>query len=85
MTVTRCCPKIKIFATSTAEEIEDLIDTVNDFIKDKEVIDIKYTASIYETKSGLQTEINATDRILVIYKDTYPEKIKIDTPNTTNE
>jgi hypothetical protein len=73
---TKSYTKVKLFATECAKEADDMINSVNEFIKDKEVIDIKYSASIYEVNNGFQKDINASDRILVIYKDT---------PNTTNE
>ena len=76
MMFTKSYTKVKLFATGCAKEADEMINRVNEFIKDKEVIDIKYSASIYEVNNGFQKDINASDRILVIYKDT---------PNTTNE
>lgn len=54
--------KVKIFVGINAKSVED---AVNEFIKDKSIIDIKYQSI------GLTTRYNVTvyDRALVMYVD----------------
>lgn len=53
--------KVELFAGNPA----DVVNAVNEFIKDKKVIDIKYQAVFCQTK--VQNIIN--DRVLVVYEE----------------
>lgn len=61
--------KIKLFADDNGFA---LIEGVNEFIKDKHVIDIKYQSNIYSSKfngNGTPANVNCNDRILVVYEE----------------
>lgn len=61
--------KIKIFMSNDSKNLEGLI---NEFIKDKAVIDIKYQSmSIVNQYNGLGIPVNVAinDRALVMYVD----------------
>ena len=60
--------KIKIFASDSAYEVERM---VNDFIKDKKVVDIKYSNVLYHTNYGSYVPLNncINDRVLIIYEE----------------
>ena len=59
--------KVHIIADDDAIKVQD---AVNRFIKDKEVIDIKYQAVVYQTRDGYGPTVNhSNDRVLIIYKE----------------
>ena len=61
--------KIVIFSSSNAREFQS---SVNEFIKDKYVIDIKFQSILTPTKvngNGVVTDYTYTDRAMVIYED----------------
>ena len=65
--------KVKVFACSNAADLERAI---NDFIKDKKVIDIKFQSLHYATKyneKGNPCESDINDRVLVIYEEMPPD------------
>lgn len=50
----------------------DFQNSINEFIKDKDVVDIKYTAVLAPTRydsSGRISNYNTYDRCLIIYKE----------------
>lgn len=60
--------KVEIFASNDRKK---LIERVNDFIKDKDVVDIKFNSICVPTiiQSGIITEMAVNDRALIIYKE----------------
>lgn len=56
--------KVKAFSS---DNIVDLESRLNDFIKDKDIVDIKYQSFILDGRLGLASSI--VDRALVIYKE----------------
>lgn len=62
--------KIKIFCGDDRVSLEN---TINEFIKDKNIIDVKYKpltyATQYDTRVGYPTNITVHDRVLIIYKE----------------
>ena len=57
--------KVRIFSNTAINEFED---NINSFIKDKKIIDIKYTNFIVKTGSGGYVSA-VCDRALVIYEE----------------
>ena len=61
--------KIKIFSASSNTIVEE---SVNEFIKDKEVIDIKYTPSFIVNQyndNGIPAGGAFIDRVMVMYEE----------------
>lgn len=61
--------KVKIFVGINAKSMED---EINEFIKDKPVVDIKYQSMGLATRynaTGIPTNIVVYDRALVMYVD----------------
>lgn len=61
--------KIKIFSRYSLSELEQ---TVNNFIKDKEVIDIEYQSYSVCTKyngNGIPIETKCVDRVMIVYRE----------------
>ena len=61
--------KIKLFSGTSKEKIEQ---DVNQFIRDKEVFDIKYSSHYIPNsfgKNGNPVKTICVDRVLVIYKE----------------
>ena len=61
--------KIKLLSRTSIEELEQ---AVNQFIQDKNVVDIKYQSYSIVRKcngNGVPIEIACVDRVLVIYKE----------------
>lgn len=61
--------KIKLFSRTSIEELEQ---AVNQFIQDKNVVDIKYQSYSIARKcngNGVPIESACVDRVLVIYKE----------------
>lgn len=61
--------KVKIFVGNDIKRMED---EVNEFIKDKSVIDIKYQSMGLTTKyngNGIPINVVVYDRVLVMYAD----------------
>lgn len=60
--------KVKILAYSDAKVLRE---KVNDFIKDKDVVDIKFSSLCIPTmvKNGIPTNMVINDRVLIIYKE----------------
>lgn len=61
--------KVQIFSVSDAVRLADFI---NEFIKDKKVVDIKYQAvTLYDkfTKIGTPQNVIVNDRAMVIYEE----------------
>ena len=61
--------KIKLFSGTSNEKIEQ---DVNQFIRDKEVFDIKYSSYYVPKKFGMNgnpVKMICVDRVLVIYKE----------------
>ena len=61
--------KIKIFSRYSLSEVEQV---VNDFIKDKEVINIQYQSYSICTKyngNGIPMETKCVDRVMIVYKE----------------
>lgn len=59
--------KIEIFADN---DLMRLRNKVNDFIRDKNVVDVKITSFTYATTDC----VHAADRILVIYEEEHNEE-----------
>lgn len=65
--------KVKIFSCSAADILEKAI---NNFIKDKKIIDIKFSSVHYFTEyneKGLFINGEINDRVLVIYEEMSPD------------
>lgn len=61
--------KIKIFSRYSLSELEQM---VNNFIKDKEVIDIRYQSYSVCTKyngNGIPIETKCVDRVMIVYRE----------------
>lgn len=61
--------KVKIFSVSDAVMLADVI---NEFIKDKKVVDIKYQAVIFYdefNRNGTPQTVGINDRAMVIYEE----------------
>ena len=60
--------KIKIFAESYIDMLEK---QVNEFIKDKEVYDIKYSSLAIPTcfRNGVPSSYSVNDRVMIMYDD----------------
>ena len=60
--------KIKLFSSSTYSQLEN---SVNTFIADKLVRDIKYQSFPIVTKyeNGLPSEAGIVDRVIIIYEE----------------
>lgn len=60
--------KIKMFSSANYLNLEN---SVNEFIKDKLVRDIKYQSFpiVTEYDNGLPSEANIIDRVLIIYEE----------------
>ena len=61
--------KIKIFSRYSLSELEQM---VNNFIKDKEVIDIEYQSYSVCTKyngNGIPIETKCVDRVMIVYRE----------------
>lgn len=61
--------KIKIFSRYSLSELEQM---VNNFIKDKEVIDIRYQSYSVCTKyngNGIPKETKCVDRVMIVYRE----------------
>lgn len=55
----------------TCDDAAKLEDAINRFIKDKEVIDIKYQSVVYQTRDLVGPTVNhINDRALIIYEET---------------
>ncbi len=63
--------KVKFFGN---EDIDVMERAINNFIKDKKVIDVKY--NVYTLFSGTNRDMTHTvyDRAMVIYEDNYKPK-----------
>lgn len=60
--------KIKLFTTNNMGEMERW---VNEFIKDKAIVDIKFSSVIFydEFRNGLPSRVTTNDRVMVIYNE----------------
>lgn len=60
--------KVRIIADGNASRVES---SVNAFIKDKKVVDIKYQSSHVSTefKNGVPVKGSFYDRVLIIYEE----------------
>lgn len=60
--------KVKILADI---DMNALVERINDFIKDKDVVDIKFTTVCYpvQTVNGLPSKLAINDRALIIYRE----------------
>lgn len=59
--------KVKLF-TGPARDVES---SINSFIEDKHVVDMKFTSVCYPTqyKNSVATKMDINDRVLVIYDE----------------
>lgn len=65
--------KVKVLSCSNADILER---EINNFIKGKKVIDIKFQSHVVITKydkAGTPCEIDINDRVLVIYEEMPPD------------
>ncbi len=61
--------KVAIFSGDYAFNVQEM---VNDFIKDKQVVDIKYQSVVHHSYRGDHIDgIHINDRAMVIYEDRY--------------
>ena len=60
--------QVCIFTNDNAGALQAAI---NAFIANKRVVDIKFNSVVYETRyvSGVPTQINCNDRVMVIYEE----------------
>ena len=70
--------KIKLFADNDHLALEEKI---NNFIKDKTVLDIKYDSNLfhssYNTQTGIPKDIVVNDRALIIYEEKDQDKLEV--------
>lgn len=60
--------RVQIFSHNSAAQLQD---NINNFIKDKTIIDIKYSPFILPTSynNGVPTSIDIVDRVLIMYEE----------------
>lgn len=66
--------KVKIIS---ARNIDDFERSVNEFMKDKHVVDVKYTSFPVVSQYGLDkvpTRVNIWDRVLIMYEEMEDER-----------
>lgn len=62
--------KIKLFTIGPEENGKDINNIINNFIKDKKVIDIKMsTDSVVLRKNVMDTEVNICTTLLIMYEE----------------
>ena len=62
--------KIKLFTIGPEENGKNINNIINNFIKDKKVIDIKMsTDSVVLRKNVMDTEVNICTTLLIMYEE----------------
>lgn len=64
--------KVKIFRSNTAADINQLEKDINEFCKNRKVIDIKYstdTVPISHLSNGVPVKIGFYDSVLILYEE----------------